>query len=176
MAIVPASHTFGNGIADSSEANTYIRDPIAFLLAKPLAELRQTVAQSLTTSTFTGITFDVEDYDLPAGQHDTAVNSSRFTAVYAGWYHCTGGVGYAASATGRRASRWAVNGTGQNGSQTIGVATATGVCQVAARGKNIYLAIGDYVELQGFQDTGGALNTDVATSGQSHMSVFWVSN
>lgn len=179
MPVVPGTHTFVDAIATSSEMNTFVRDPALFMALPPMAELRQTTVQSLTTAVFASINFDVEDLDsniLGGGQHDTAINNSRFTCLFAGWYLCSGGVGFLANATGRRSTRWAVNGTQVNGSAVITVTTVTGACQVPARTKLIYLFVGDYVELQGFQDSGGALNTDTVTTGQSHMSILRVSN
>jgi hypothetical protein len=36
--------------------------------------------------------------------------------------------------------------------------------------------VGDYVEMQGFQDSGGNLNTAVSGEQMSSMDVVWVSN
>lgn len=178
MATVPDSHDFADGIATSSEANTYIRDPARFGLNPPHAELRQTVAQTLTTGVTAAVTFDVEDVDEPAaaGGHSTSSNTSRYTAQYAGWYLVGGGVGFAANATGQRAAVWAVNGALLNGSQVMEQATSASNNKVGARTKLVYLNVGDYVELHAQQTSGGNLNTAVTASEQSSMSVLWVSN
>ena len=170
---VPATKTFTNGVLDSSDLNTYVRDPIQYLLSRTMAELRQTVAQSIPSGTFTGITFDVEDLDTDGG-HSTSSNTSRFTAPNAGWYFCSGGVGFSASATGQRGAAWAVNGTTLNGTSVFVNASAAFTTIIAARSKLLYLNVSDYVELQALQNTGGALNTNVTTDGQSSMSVQWV--
>lgn len=146
-----------------------------FLLSPPIAVLLQSVAQSLTSATFTSLTLDVETVDS-AGGHDTVTNTSRYTAVYPGWYEVGGGTGYAANVTGRRGARWAVNGTAINGSGVLIPTNSSGTTQVPARTIQVYLNVGDYVELQGYQDSGGALNTAVSTDQQSCMSIRWVSN
>jgi len=174
VATVPTTPDFTSGVSSSTQFNQ-LSDAIDFLLSPPIAELRQTVAQTLTTGVWASVTFDVEDKDSVSG-HDTVTNNSRYTAVYAGWYQCSGGVGFVVNATGIRGTRWSVNGTALNGSQTSEAPTTVTAAQWTPRTKQIYLNVGDYVELQAFQSSGGNLNTDVTTTNQSHMSVRWVSN
>lgn len=174
MPVVPTVPTWAPGIVTTSQLNQ-VAAMLTFLAKPPAAELRQTVAQSLTTSVWASVTFDVEDYDS-ANAHDTAVNSSRFTAVYPGWYLVAGQGGFVANATGIRATRWVVNGSVLNSSDSHIGAFATFAGDVPARTKLVYLAIGDYVELQVFQSSGGALNTGVLANEQSGASVKWVSN
>lgn len=171
MATVPSTHTVATGSATSSEMNTFFRDPINFLLAPPAAALRQSATTSLTTSVWGAIGFDTEDEDNVSG-HDTVTNNSRYTAVYAGWYMCSGGINFAANATGQRGARWAVNGTAYNGG--IGVLVppnASGATAISATTQRLFLNVGDYVELQGFQSSGGGLN-----AGSSVMSILWAGN
>jgi len=179
VAVVPASHTFATTAATSSEANSFIRDPITFALNPPRAELRQIVAQTVTSSAATPVTFTAEDIDADVdgvGGHDNVTNPSRYTARYAGWYQVSGAIGYAANATGRRLTWWAVNGTAVNSSQTAGPATASLDCQVTARTKQIFLNVGDYVELVAWQESGGPLATLAGGSTGCGMSIRWVSN
>lgn len=180
MADVPRPMTLGSGPLVSTEFNAGVRDPLAFLLARPMAELVQSVAQPLTTGVWTSITFDVEQFDNdPTGgsiAHDTAVNNSRFTAVYPGWYTLTGAVGFALSAAGFRGTRWMYNGSVIAGSELLLPPVTTIAPASPARTKRVYLAPFDYVELQGFQNTGGALNTLVTAELQSSMGVLWERN
>lgn len=178
MAAVPTTHTFADGVVTSSEDNAYIRDPIDFLMNKPAAELRQLVAQTLTTGTWTAVTFISEDLDDdPAGTggHDNASATSRWAAVYAGWYLLDGGCAFAANATERRGVRWAVNGAAVNGSAVLVVNSgAGGQVVVPARGKRVFLNVGDYVELQALQLSGGNLDTFVGdTTFSASMSLGW---
>lgn len=178
MATVPETHTVVGGLATSSEMNSYFRDPIAFLQNKPAARLRQTVAQILTTATYASITFTTEDFDDDpdgVGGHDNAVNTSRYTARYAGWYRLGGAVNFTSNATGIRACRWTVNGTAVNASESIGQSVSVGGfgSSAVARAEHVFLNVGDYVELQGRQDSGGNLNTDVNAAAMSSMSIAW---
>jgi hypothetical protein len=171
---VPSSHTFVDGVLTSSEMNAYIRDPISFLLQPPLARLRQTVVQSIPSSTFTAITFTTEDVDTDVdgvGGHSNAINTSRFTSRYSGWYEIGGGVAYAANATGRRLAHFYVNGAAVNGAQVALPATAANDSAVPAKLTLVYLAVGDYVELMAYQESGGALNTFSSLGGMSTLEI-----
>jgi len=179
VAVVPSSHTFVDGLETSSEMNSYIRDPIAFLLSSPRAELRQTAAQTFTTGVSAAVQFNAEDVDTgPSGTggHDNVTNNTRYTAVYAGWYQISGAVSFAVSAVGDRYCWWSVNGADVNGSLTFTAGDGTAICAITARTKMVFLNVGDYVELIGFQDSGGNLLSSVSTREQPSMSVRWVSN
>ncbi len=178
MSAVPDSHDFADGIAPSSEMNAYVRDPIRFLFKPPMAELRQIVAQTLTTGVAAALTFTVSDVDqdyLGGTGHSNSVNTSRYTANFPGWYQVSGQASYVANAVGRRAAIWVVNGTSVSSGQLIGPATAASDIEFGSRVKFVYLNVGDYVELFGFQESGGNLNTIVGTLG-SGASIRWVSN
>src|SRR5881394_3209219 len=152
MAAVPGTHDFADSQAPSTEMNTFVRDPINFLLTPPIAVLRQTVAQTITTGTMTAATFDTEDLD-------TNVSAT----------------GYSANVTNRRANRWAVNGASLSGTGVYLPTTPTGTCETPSRTFFLFLNVGDYVEFQIYQDSGGNLNTAVSTDQQTTMMVRWVS-
>jgi hypothetical protein len=181
VAAVPVPHTFVDGVYSTSEANTYLRDPLLFLQTPPMAELRQTAAQSIPNGTFTALLFDTSDVDKDylvatnAG-HSTSSNTSRYTARFPGWYQCSGGVSIAANAVGVRGAYWYVNGSPLNGTESMGTNSGATNHGTVPRTKHIYLNIGDYVELFCYQTSGGALNTAVSTFAQSSMTDRWVSN
>lgn len=138
-------------------------DEIARLAAttiKPHAFLRQSSNQSIGHGAWTAVTFGVEDFDTHGG-HDLVTNTSRYTAQVAGTYHVIGRGGFAANSTGHRGVRIAKNGTVVNGSgnyfqsTTSDVWSTTGSCDV-------HLDVGQYVEVQVIQDSGGALNTSAS--------------
>lgn len=181
MATVPATHTFGGTVATSSEMNSYARDPLNFLLNKPETQVRQTATQTLTSAVFASITFDIEDLDKnPDGSknHSTSVNTSRFTAVYAGWYRISGSICFAPNATGIRESRWAVNGTPLNASAAMIQSVTSGGTNtiLVATTQLAFLNVNDYVELQGLQSSGGNLTTAASSYEASSMSVVWERN
>lgn len=179
MATVPDTHDFLTGVVVTSEDNTYIRDPIRFLLNKPIAELRQTSVQTLTTSVAAAIALQTADIDTDPdgiGGHDPVTNNSRYTARYAGWYDIAGAVTFASNATSVRHVFWRVNGTTVNGSYLVAPSVSGDDTIVNARAKQVYLNVGDYVELWAIQFSGGNLSTVVAAISQSHMSVKWGRN
>lgn len=157
--------------AELARIDADIADVIADV--KPYARLRQTVAQSIANATYTAVTFTTEDYDS-AGGHSTSSNTSRYTAQVAGAYVFGGGGAFAVNAAGTRSSRWALNGTAIPGSTSPGFdPSITSV--VVARPLVVQLGVGDYVELQLRQSSGGSLNTSVTSDDQSTMSVWYVS-
>lgn len=169
---LPSAFVVGKARASDMEL---LRLALSFSLNPPIAELRQTVAQTLTTGVTTAITFTTEDVDSVNG-HDTVTNPDRYTAVYAGWYQVSGGCSFAASAVGQRIVVPTVNGTLVNGSGADVQSTAALTCFIPIRTKLIYLNVGDFVQLTAFQNSGGNLNTDVTTYQQPNISVRWVSN
>lgn len=157
--------------------NTNIRDAGNFWLARPLAILRQTVAQSIPNAAWTDITMDTEDIDRDGG-HSTVTNTARYTSPTAGYLMLSGGVSYAANATGYRGARFALNATQTNYSAVVlmTVTVAATVTDVPAR--TIIQPVNgttDYVTVQGVQNSGGALNTAVSAGDQPYMTVLWVS-
>lgn len=177
MTAVPAIRTFVSGeVVLASYFNININGPLSFLLAKPIFQGRQTSAQTLTTGTFTAITFDAEDVDSANG-HSTSSNTSRYTAQYAGWYFQSGGMTYAANATGRRINRTLVNGSSVISGSLSGIAGNASLIGYALRGTKIFLNVNDYVETFGFQDSGGNLATFVSNAEyQPTFGMDWMSN
>lgn len=179
MPVVPRPPTSGPGIPSTSALNQ-IRDAVRFLQSPPIAELRQTSAQSIPNSTWTALTFGVEDVDTDidgTGGHSTSVNTARFTARYPGWYALGGSASIVFSAAGVRGAKWQVNGIDLNGGQQLLATNPSFSNIIPARSiKHVFLTDGDFVELLAFQSSGGALNTSVAPGAeQSNMSVRWVS-
>lgn len=150
-----------------------ITDRIDLLSAPPYAQLRQTGAQTIGSGAFVAITFDAEDFDNYGG-HSTVSNTSRYTCQLDGIYQLTGKIGWAANATGRRASRWQKNGADLNGSQIAIIATSASDVGHPAATMFVSLVAGDYVELHGFQESGGNLATVVAGAQQPTMTVRWI--
>lgn len=177
MVAVPIPRTWLTSDAlDTTNLNGFISDVLTFLLNKPAANVRQTSAQTLTNATPTALTFQAEDFDDdPTGGsgHSTVSNTSRYTANYPGWYMCAGGICFATNASGRRGTRWAVNGTAINGTEAFGPAYSAATTSMPSRTLLIFLNAGDYVELFGYQESGGNLATAITTTQQPHMMVSW---
>lgn len=133
----------------------------------PAVRVFHSANQSLTSATLTALAFDSERFDQAGGaastQHDTVTNNSRLTCRYAGVYQISGTISFAFNATGVRLARIRVNGTTTVASiQVQAVTSGSNTTDIMI--STLYsLAVNDYVELLGFQDSGGALN--VAVSG-----------
>ncbi|WP_128381278.1 hypothetical protein [Streptomyces cavernae] len=132
----------------------------------------QNTAQSIPSNTFIPITLDSETIDSDGG-HSTTTNPSRYTVQVAGTYLVIGEACFPANATGNRGSRITVNGANiQGGASMIpsGAGNTMGVPAAAL----LQLVVGDYVEVLGWQSSGAALNTAVATDYASSLKVLWV--
>jgi hypothetical protein len=101
------------------------------------------------------VLFDSENYDL-ATLHSTTTNTGRLTTTIAGIYQVEACVTWAANATGGRAVK-IVNNLGTTYAYKHHTADA-GLTTVQELSTQISLAANGYVELSGFQDSGGALN------------------
>jgi hypothetical protein len=121
-----------------------------------------------STGNWLEVTFDSERFD-PNAMHDTSTNTTRITAVNAGYYLIGGSVTWTANATGRRIIRILYNNTtqiaGQEGDPTTNTALQMSVATF------YQLAATDYVEFGVYQNSGGNLNVN-ATGNTSPE--FWV--
>jgi len=117
-----------------------------------------TSAQSIPNNTHTSVTFTAEFIDTD-GFHSTVTNTSRITIPSGkdGKYRVFGQVTYNSNGTGNRRASIAKNGTRVR--QTINNPTATASCFATAEGI-LSLVAGDYVEVQAYQNSGGALDVD----------------
>lgn len=105
---------------------------------------------------WTPLAFNTTTFDT-AAMHSDTVNNSRLTCTRAGYYAITGNVAFDANATG---ARWghirlnrAVTLSEFNVNGIVGSFT-TRVSPLAV----FFLSVGDYVEFQVYQTSGGTLN------------------
>lgn len=125
--------------------------------------------QSISNATNTIVTFDSEDYDTN-NFHSTVTNTSRLTVPsgLAGKYLVNANIVFNNNATGIRILYFMKNGSNnctpslQNASSSLGTyLTGSGVFN---------LAVGDYIEIQVYQSSGGALDIlGTATSCQAQL-------
>jgi len=167
-------------VADSTELtaalwNEQVRDNTNFLYTPPMCALGLTASQSIPHNAFTALSFTAADEIDTDDMHSTSVNPSRITINTAGVYMVSGLLNWGASANGtdRVASVF------KNGSEVGGFrpgalslpsySVSTSIILGASHPMN--LAVGDYIELRGYQTSGGgALN---AISG-SKFSAVWI--
>lgn len=172
---VPAPRTFTVGETEVGAYLNSVRDCLNFLLNEPIAVLYQGAAQSIPNSAFTAVTFDQSLTDS-YGAHSNTTNPSRMVAQVAGFYDLDGGFSLAASnTTGARDGQWYKNGSAIStpGAGVVVGGSASNTCTTPMPGLQVFLGVGDYVELFVFQNSGGAINTNVATF-TSYVSIRWV--
>lgn len=171
---VPASEMAGNSIA-SSLWNSQVRDGLGFLLNDPLFVGTQTTTQNILSGSWTPISLDSEQFDTYGG-HDNVTNNSRYTAQVAGYYSVCGVVAWSANGTNVRAARIHVNGNVVQGSSQMFPTSSTNVTGVCTPLRTVWLNLGDYVEVAGYNNSGLAspgLATAVAGDLSSALYVIW---
>jgi hypothetical protein len=122
--------------------------------------------QAIGNSSFTTLNLNSEDIDVGT-MHDNVTNNSRITIPTggAGLYLLYGKTTWAANATGVRALQILKNGATTLAQHNAMNATAGDDVNVTVFAF-VVLAAADYVELQGFQNSGGNLNAGNASAGQ----------
>ncbi|MFF7142232.1 hypothetical protein ACFZB5_13420 [Streptomyces nodosus] len=165
----PTVGTFATGAWWNANVSTLL----TYGLNQPLFVGTQTIAQAVATGTWTPLTLDTEQVDTYAG-HSATTNSSRYTAQVPGWYTVCGVSAWASNATGVRRSRLHVNGASVPGSsQMVPTATTGSVTGVMTPVRAVFLDAGDYVEVVGWQNSGGNLATAVASDLATALFVAW---
>jgi len=112
---------------------------------------------SIPNSTWTALTFDSERFDTD-DIHSVVANTGRLTCTSAGVYAIFGTVKFADNDNGQRAIRIYLNGTTPiaQGQITAGVSTPDSLTI-----STLYeLSVTDYVELEAYQNSGGAVNIE----------------
>jgi len=109
-----------------------------------------------STGNWLAITFNSERWDT-TGMHEGVTNPSRITFALGGWYLVGGNIVFAANDTGIRGCAVRLGGSTYIGmkTQTNSGASTTVHITISIL---YYFAATNYVELMGFQDSGGNLN------------------
>lgn len=129
---------------------------------RPSARAYRSSAQSIATGTWDSASFDVERYD---NDGIWVIGSpTRFTIQEAGIYLLWGQVAFSVNATGQRGVRLRVNGATIAASIQTNT-NATDTTQIVCSSP-WQMAAADYMEVQVFQASGGALN--LAASGATN--------
>lgn len=175
MATVPSEISWTVGqVVTAAQLNSNVRDAVNFVITPVLFIGRQSAAtQSTTSGSWTSILLDLEEIDRDNG-HSTTTNTSRYTAQTAGYYQVDGIVAWSSNSTGARATKLTVNGANVAG-RAVSWQAAGSLLTASQVSAPVYLNVGDYVETQGNQVSGGALNTSINADFTSMMSCLWVS-
>src|ERR1700749_3623230 len=165
-----------NGVAggDITAAfwNAQVRGAVNFLANPPLCSVVQTVTQSIPNNAFTAVLFDTNVGDTYSG-HSTTTNTSRYVAQVAGWDQVTGQIALPTTSPGVRGARTPKTGRAVAGSPAQ-VAPGVKAGVAATLPKQIFLNVGDYVELAAYQTSGAAQSTAVFSDLCCSMEIRWV--
>ena len=130
------------------------------------AGVRLTISanQSCANNTGTMINWDTENYDTDAF-HSTSTNTSRITipAGKAGYYSISATGAFSSNSTGQRYFAFYKNGSFE---QIFGRAAGYSADTVLSGTVVLNLAVGDYIQIEAFQNSGGALNFESTISSQ----------
>jgi hypothetical protein len=127
----------------------------------PYAKVGMSAAATLATSAPAALPFDTEGEDA-YGMHDNVTNNSRLVCVKAGIYSVAAQVTWAANNSGRRVAQITKNGEGGGGTFQLSTATPGLGGTAVAFDQNVAgpvrLAVGDYLEVTVYQNSGGNLS------------------
>jgi hypothetical protein len=173
MATVPAPRTWAASDLTTTIFNgtTGIKGPLDFLLNPPRCRLYQTATTSMPSGTATAILFDTEEDDTDS-MHSTSTNTSRIVCNAAGLYQVIATLGFAGNATGYRRVDLRKNG-GPTPFATVSVQAASSLSSAVQVVAKVPLAVGDYVEMYGTQNSGSAL-ASVAGADWTKFEAQWV--
>lgn len=173
---VPVPRTYTVGETETGAYLNSLRDALNFLLNPPSATLVQvTTATTLTTATWGAIGYDSSTFDNYGG-HSNSTNNSRYTIQATGKYLVGGAAAFSANATGNRGAKVMKNGAVIQGPYTLGPTSSTRAMSASSSGFIVPCSTGDYLELAGFQDSGGNLATTITTDQSSFFTVIRLSS
>lgn len=165
----PTPRTFTSSEVEVAAYFNAIRDALLFLLNPPMAVLTQTTVQTFVSGTPAVVSFDTTQSDTYGG-HSNSTNNSRYASQVSGWYWCQGTIQFSNVSGLDRTLSFLVNGSAINYFGNALPSASNNVFPTVSCGGLIYLAAGSYVEVQGFQESGGNIATH--TLGSS-MTVDW---
>lgn len=108
------------------------------------------------------VAFPTEVKDTANG-HSTISNNSRYTAQVAGSYEVEGGVRFASNSSGSRGCRIAKNGVAIGSSDNLQPTTPSGQCGVSSKQVQVDLGVGDYVEVECWNNSGSNIAVDASS-------------
>lgn len=172
---VPNLRTAVAGEFETAAFMNAFRDAIRFLTNKPYAFIYQATAQTTTNAVNAVTLFDATLWDNYSG-HNNVTNNTRYTAQVAGTYGVLCHASWAPNATGSRLVSPQVNTVGITSGSQI---PATQVTNWTAHEtySQVFLNVGDYVEMVVDQHSGGNLALNAGTAPyQTYMEVEWLRN
>jgi hypothetical protein len=172
---VPVMRTFTVGEYETGAYfNSNVRDAMNFVTQPPIFNAVQATAGTISSTLWTPLPLDSTIVDSYGG-HSNTTNNAQYVAQVAGWCLVTAAVCWASNATGWRGIRILHNSNlAVSGSATEVSANASGVTALATPSVIVYLNVGDYVQGEGYQTSGGSLSTSVNVDANCALTVFWL--
>ena len=156
-------HNPSTGINPPASWGDTVRDDLEFLIHRPGCRVARTTAQELTDSTVTAIEFTATDLEDTDAYHSTSSNTSRLTipSGLGGVYRVAGMIEFEVNGSNFRMLGYRINGSEVRWMQT---ATADFEPRISFS-EEVELAVGAYVELIAYQNSGVALDATAARFG-----------
>jgi len=179
----PTQHTYATSeLLTAANLNTH-PNGISWLTAqRPLLEVTQLSATtSVPNTTWTAIKCDNVVSDSESGY---STSTGRYTFDQMGWYFLSGSINFAGNATGIRAMRWntsygVIIGLQCSPAAVVPPGTSNPALNTSLNmGTLIGAKSGDWVQMEGYQNSGGALSTALNYASNraeaSFFSILWV--
>lgn len=149
-----------------------VYNPLMFVLGKPVATLLQTSAWNTPNNVTPYNTVPWQSSGIDNwGGHSNSTNNTRYTVQVAGIYQLSGAVTWQANATGVRAAEFMKNGSALGGTNLYMPASSSNFFTVSLPAYIVACAVGDYLEIGGYQSSGSALAT---VTGGSYFSISYL--
>ncbi|MBT9255370.1 hypothetical protein KMZ30_07265 [Phycicoccus sp. KQZ13P-1] len=167
MGTIPTIASFPSGGKVTSSYLNSLKAANDFWATPPECYIYPSAAQSLASAAWTVLGFDTELSDVvQAGDppsHDNVTNNSRLYIRTTGKYEISSQVQFVNNNTGSRQSNVRLNAAGNIAAGTLLVQNAQSAVltfgtSVMTPTIRVPLTAGDYLELFGYQNSGGALN------------------
>lgn len=169
--VPPTAQKTAGDLITSALWNVGVVEFSNFITSVPTVRVRQGASQTLTSGSWAALGMNISDIDTDSG-HSNSVNNSRYTCQVAGWYYAEGYLATTAGASSRFEASIAKNGTIVGGSATFLIKTND--LQSIVCGTLVQLAVGDYIEVWGRQNSGANVSTFDGSDLAPCMNAFWV--
>jgi hypothetical protein len=161
VAIIPTIPVFFDGppAVNASQLNALGQALNFQLFTRPFARYRQSAAGvTFVNAVWATMVYDVTDLDTDSGRTGTGSATDRYVARTTGWYNVTAILAFTANSAGARYVRLLVNGTTQVGVAAQAASPSPGISSPVLT-RRIHMNVGDYLQVQGYQDSGANLYT-----------------
>ncbi|MDJ0345240.1 hypothetical protein QMK19_03740 [Streptomyces sp. H10-C2] len=173
--LAPVTATVAPGqFSTAALENAQVRDSVAFFLNVPYFAGYQTSVQLIGNAAWALINIDTETQDFDGG-HSTVTNTQRWNCIVAGVYELSPVTAWAANGTGIRGVRVFKNNVAIPGGEGL-VAAGSVTGTTASAFTSVQCAVGDYIEIWGYQSSGGNLNTQSNGEAACALTCKWVKN